>query len=60
MLIVTIDFHCPLCGNNKDYYVMPVDKKVSKNDTVASLTDYLLRCKKCKAKFLLKYKIEML
>jgi len=60
MIRLTIDFHCPLCGQNKDFYAMPMDKAVGKNDTVPSLTDYLLRCKKCKKKFVLKYEIRML
>ena len=59
MLILQIDFKCNLCGH-KDFYAIPADEKAGKNDVKASLTDYILRCKKCKKKFLLKYDIKML
>lgn len=60
MLVLHIDFACKLCEQNKDYYVMPAENKVGKDDIQPSLTAYILRCKKCRKKYLLHYDIKML
>ena len=60
MLIVNIDFHCNLCGNNQDFYAMPCDEKVNGKDTVPSLNVYKLMCKKCKQSYILHYDIKMI
>jgi len=59
MIVLKIDFKCKLCGNCDDFYVMPIDEKVGKDDYISSLNRYRLQCKKCKKDYILSFNIEM-
>jgi hypothetical protein len=52
MITVNIDFHCKLCNNNTEFYAIPLDEKVSENETVPSINVYKLMCKKCKKSYI--------
>lgn len=59
MIVLSFKFTCQVCGNDKDFYAMPCDQLVNNGqDTVQSLTEFLLRCKKCGQKYRLKYSLE--
>ncbi len=59
MLRTKINFKCelPECDGD-NFYVMPVDEKVKSGDTVSSLNKFVVQCKKCRKKYLLKLTIK--
>ena len=57
MLTCKVPFQCVLCGEEKDFYVMPLDKKVSSKEKVHSLTYYKIVCKKCGKEHFFHYRI---
>jgi DNA-directed RNA polymerase subunit M/transcription elongation factor TFIIS len=59
MLRLEFQFTCRLCENNKDFYLMPQEKKTISNDHITSLNTYIIRCKKCGKKYLFNFNISM-
>jgi len=59
MLILRIDFKCPLCENDKDFYTMPMKKKVNnRGDFSRSLNEYEVMCKSCRKSYVLEFTIK--
>jgi len=59
MINYSFELTCQLCGNKKDFYVMPIDEKVGKDDFVSSLQKYRIQCKKCNKDYLLDVRLTM-
>jgi len=59
MIILKINFKCPMCENNKDFYLMPLKERTSGNDYVDSLTKYEMKCKKCGKSYIISYDIKI-
>lgn len=60
MIVLNIKFSCKFCGQHEEWYAMPTDTVTPGNEVVQSLTDYILRCKKCGQKYLLSYNIKVM
>lgn len=60
MITAHLKFKCKLCNNAQNFYIMPLDEKVGKNDFVHSLANYRLSCKKCGQDYILKFTIKLL
>ena len=60
MLNLKIDYQCPLCKDTKKaFYIMPLDEKTKSNDYISSIDKFVVQCKKCRQKYLLKIGIEV-
>ena len=57
MLYCKIDYKCRVCNNRKGFYVMPTDESTTSGDFVSSNTTFLVTCKECRQKYLLKVTI---
>jgi len=57
MLTAQLDFKCNICGCEK-FFVMPVGKLTKSGDTVTTLSEYLLKCKKCLKAYILDFSIK--
>ena len=60
MIYTKLDFPCKLCGNRKDWFVIPLDIKTKSNDYIKSLTHYRIQCKKCGQDYILSFEIRLL
>lgn len=58
MITAKLDFHCILCGENKNFYIMPEKIKTISKDYVNSTDKFNLQCKKCGKNYRLTMKIE--
>lgn len=57
MIHLKILFTCQMCGNNKNFYAIPIDKKAG-NSYIHSLKEFKLQCKDCGKDYLLNYNIK--
>ena len=60
MITTKIKFRCTLCNQSKDFYIMPLDEEVGKDDFVHSIDSYRLTCKICGEDYILKFTIKPL
>ena len=60
MIKASIRFKCKLCGNDKNFYIMPLFEKVGEKDYINSKTRYKLQCKECGKNYLLTFNIKAL
>jgi len=60
MITARLEFACSLCGNKKNFYVMPLDEITKSRDYIHSLTKYRLSCKKCGQDYILSFKVKLL
>ena len=53
MFKLSLNIKCELCGNDKKFYLMPLDQKVKSGDYIHSKTKYRITCKKCGQDYIL-------
>jgi len=58
MIYSKIGIKCELCGNKQQWYIMPLTKKINKNDFIYSPTKFKIVCKKCNKTYFLEFKIK--
>ncbi len=56
-LTAKVNFKCKLCGCD-DFFTMPVGQMTKSGDTVTTLEEYLLKCKKCLKAYILDFEIK--
>lgn len=60
MITAKIKFSCLLCGQDKNFYIMPREQKIGKGklDYIHSKTEYKIVCKACGKEYNLKITIK--
>jgi len=47
MIYCRINYPCRVCGNKRNWYIMPEDEITKSRDVVRSNTKFIIQCKKC-------------
>ena len=58
MLTAEFELKCKLCGNKKEYYIMPADEKVKSGDIIRSCDTFKVQCKLCGKNYVVKFIVE--
>ena len=53
MLHFKMAYKCSVCGNNSNWYIMPLNEKVVSGDIVRSNSRFEIQCKTCGQSYLL-------
>jgi len=58
MIVAKIKYSCKLCGQKKEWYVMPEKEQTLSKDWIHSPTKFRIVCKKCGQEYSLKFTLK--